>query len=52
MIKHIFYLIAVVVGLIVARTVGATEPMQMTMTLQPAGKVSIEMAGNGIASID
>ena len=34
MIKHIFYLIAVVVGLILARTVGAAKPMQMTMTLQ------------------
>ena len=50
--KNIFYLIAVVVGLMVARNATATEPMQMTMTLQPKGKVSIAMAGTGTMTID
>ena len=52
MIKHIFYLIALAVGLIFARTVGATEPMQMTMTLKPDGEVVLIMAGSGTVTID
>ena len=52
MIKHIFYLIVLAVGLIFARTVGATEPMQMTMVLQPDGKVLFTMAGSGSVTID
>ena len=52
MTKNIFYLIALVVGLILTRTAGATEPMQMTMTLQPDGKVIIDMAGTGMVTID
>jgi len=50
--KNIFYLIAVVVGLMYARIATATEPMQMTMTLKPDGKVSIAMAGTGTMTID
>ena len=52
MIKHILFLIAVVVGLIVTSTVGATDPMQMTMTLQSNGKESIKMTGTGTMTID
>ena len=50
--KNIFYLIAVVVGLMFARNATATEPKQMTMTLQSKGKVIIDMAGTGTATID
>ena len=50
--KNIFYLIAVVVGLMYARIVSATEPMQMSMTLKPDGEVTIFLAGSGKATID
>ena len=50
--KNIFYLIAVVVGLMFAHIVDATEPMQMTMTLKPDGEVILIMAGSGTVTID
>jgi len=52
LIKNIFYLIAVVVGLLYAQIVTATEPKQMAMTLKPYGTVVIILAGSGTVIID
>ena len=52
MIQKIVYTIAVVIGLMLARIVSATEPMQMTMTLQPDDEVVLIMAGSGKVTID
>ena len=50
--KNIFYLIAVVIGLMFARTVCASETMQMAMNLKPDGEVRILLAGYRKATID
>ena len=52
MAKQVFYLMTAVVILTVNRSVSATEPKQMTMTLQPDDEVVLIMAGSGTVTID
>lgn len=52
MTKRTFIFIVSLMFFAIVQTVTATEPMQMTLTLQPNGKVFIDMAGTGTVIID